>query len=102
MYAEYCSKRAATVAGLEALPLRAWARTGRHTEFGRVTVLQQVGYFAYHEVYHYPDFVEKRRASFEGASSNLRRIEASRRSVGDPEYRDLTREAAGPWEEAEP
>ena len=63
MYAEYCSKRAATVARLEALPLRAWARTGRHTEFGRVTVLQQVGYFAYHEVYHFPDFVEKRRKS---------------------------------------
>ena len=42
-------------------PLRAWARSGRHTEFGRVTVLQQVGYFAYHEVYHYPDFVEKRQ-----------------------------------------
>jgi hypothetical protein len=61
MYAAYCAARAATVARLEALPLRAWARTGRHTEFGRVTVLQQVGYFAYHEVYHYPDFVEKRR-----------------------------------------
>lgn len=60
MYAEYCARRAATVAQLEALPLRGWARTGRHTEFGRVTVLQQVGYFAYHEVYHYPDFVEKR------------------------------------------
>ncbi len=61
MYAEYCAARAATVAQLEALPLRAWARTGRHTEFGRVTILQQVGYFAYHEVYHYPDFVAKRR-----------------------------------------
>ena len=61
MYAEYCSKRAATVARLEALPLRAWARRGRHTEFGRVTVLQQVGYFAYHEVYHFPDFGEKRQ-----------------------------------------
>lgn len=61
MYAGYCASRAATVARLEALPLRAWARTGRHTEFGRVTLLQQVGYFAYHELYHYPDFVEKRR-----------------------------------------
>ena len=61
MYAEFRSKRAATVARLEALPLRAWARTGRHTEFGRVTMLQQVGYFAYHDVYHFPDFVQKRR-----------------------------------------
>jgi hypothetical protein len=61
MLEEFRRKRSATVALLEALPMRAWGRTGRHTEFGRVTVLQQVGYFAYHEVFHYPDFVEKRR-----------------------------------------
>ena len=61
MLAAYRSQAAATVTLLENLPLRAWGRTGRHTEFGRVTVLQQVGYFAYHEAFHYPDFVEKRR-----------------------------------------
>jgi uncharacterized damage-inducible protein DinB len=62
MLAEFRRKRSATAALLETLPLRAWGRTGRHTEFGRVTLLQQVGYFAYHEAFHYPDFVEKRKA----------------------------------------
>jgi uncharacterized damage-inducible protein DinB len=61
MLEEFRQKRSATVALLEALPMRAWGRTGRHTEFGRVTILQQVGYFAYHEAFHYPDFIEKRR-----------------------------------------
>jgi uncharacterized damage-inducible protein DinB len=61
MLHEYRRKRAATVAQLEALPLRAWGRTGRHTEFGRVTILHQVGYFAYHDALHYPDFAQKRR-----------------------------------------
>ena len=61
MLADFQHRRAATVALLEALPMKAWGRTGRHTEFGRVTLLQQVGYFAYHEAFHYPDFVEKRR-----------------------------------------
>ncbi len=54
-------KRAATVARLESLPMKAWGRTGRHDEFGVVTVLHQVGYFAYHEAFHYPDFAVKRR-----------------------------------------
>lgn len=62
MLAEFRRKRGATVTLLETLSLRAWGRTGRHTEFGRVTILQQVGYFAYHEAFHYPDFVEKRRS----------------------------------------
>lgn len=61
MLDDFRRRRKAMVALLEALPIKAWGRTGRHTEFGRVTVLQQVGYFAYHEAFHYPDFVEKRR-----------------------------------------
>ena len=61
MLDEFRRKRAATLAQLEALPMRAWGRTGRHTEFGRVTILQQVGYFAYHDAFHLPDFVQKRR-----------------------------------------
>ena len=61
MLAEFRRRRAATVGQLEALPMRAWGRTGRHTEFGRVTILQQVGYFAYHDAFHLSDFVQKRR-----------------------------------------
>lgn len=61
MLDDFRRTRSATVALLEALPMKAWGRTGRHTEFGRVTLLQQVGYFAYHEAFHFPDFVEKRR-----------------------------------------
>jgi hypothetical protein len=61
MLAEFRHTRAATVAQLEALPLRAWGRKSQHTEFGRVTILQQVGYFASHDAFHLPDFVQKRR-----------------------------------------
>jgi uncharacterized damage-inducible protein DinB len=61
MLDEFRRKRAATVTQLEALPLRTWGRTGQHTEFGRVTILQQVGYFAYHDAFHLPDFMRKRR-----------------------------------------
>lgn len=73
MLEEFRSKRAATVAQLEALPLRAWGRTGWHTEFGRVTILQQVGYFAYHDAFHYPDFVQKRRLLGVGSAAPLRK-----------------------------
>jgi uncharacterized damage-inducible protein DinB len=61
LLADFRRKRAATVARLEELPMKAWGRTGRHEEFGTVTVLHQAGYFAYHEAFHYPDFVVKRR-----------------------------------------
>lgn len=61
MLDKFRRRRAATVTQLEELPMRAWGRTGRHTEFGCVTILQQVGYFAYHDAFHLPDFVQKRR-----------------------------------------
>lgn len=61
LLADFRRKRAATVARLEELPMKAWGRTGRHDEFGTVTVLHQAGYFAYHEAFHLPDFVVKRR-----------------------------------------
>ncbi len=61
LLAGFRRKREATVARLEDLPTKEWRRTGRHDEFGVVTVLHQAGYFAYHEAFHYPDFVVKRR-----------------------------------------
>jgi hypothetical protein len=61
LLADFRRKRAATVARLEELPMKAWGRTGRHDEFGTVTVLHQAGYFAYHEAFHLADFVVKRR-----------------------------------------
>lgn len=37
---------------LEQLPLADWWHTGRHQEFGVVTLRQQVSYFAAHELTH--------------------------------------------------
>lgn len=61
LLADFRRKRTATVARLEDLPMKAWGRTGRHDEFGTVTVLHQAGYFAYHEAFHLADFSVKRR-----------------------------------------
>jgi hypothetical protein len=52
--AAFCAKRAACVARLEALPLRDLWRTGRHAEFGRITILRQASYLASHEQTHLP------------------------------------------------
>lgn len=52
--AAYRVSRAETLAKLEALPLMHWWRTGRHDEFGDVTLRQQVSYFASHEITHLP------------------------------------------------
>jgi predicted Zn-ribbon and HTH transcriptional regulator len=54
-------KRASCVARLEALPLRDLWRTGRHAEFGRITVLRQVNYMACHEQTHLPDIEQLRQ-----------------------------------------
>jgi hypothetical protein len=52
VFAEYQAERARLLARLEALPLADWWRTGRHEEFGVVTIRQQVSYFAAHESTH--------------------------------------------------
>jgi hypothetical protein len=48
----YRSSRADTLAVLEKLPLKDWWRTGFHEEFGKLTLKQQVSYFASHELTH--------------------------------------------------
>jgi len=53
--AEFRRKRGQCVARLEALPLKALWRTGRHPEFGRLTILRQAAYLAYHEQTHLPE-----------------------------------------------
>ncbi len=52
VFASYLAGREKLLARLEALPLSAWPRTGRHEEFGVVTLRQQVSYFAAHESTH--------------------------------------------------
>jgi hypothetical protein len=50
----YKASRQETIARLESIPLADWWRTGRHEEFGIVTVRGQVSYFASHEITHLP------------------------------------------------
>ena len=54
IFETYLSSRRDVIAKLEALPLAAWWRTGRHEEFGVVSIKQQVSYFASHELTHLP------------------------------------------------
>lgn len=54
IYTVYKSARQDTISKLEAMPLKDWWRTGRHEEFGAVTIRQQVSYFASHEITHLP------------------------------------------------
>ena len=49
---EYGASRQAVLERLRAAPAEAWGRTGRHREFGRLTLTQQVSYFAAHEPTH--------------------------------------------------
>ena len=49
---EYLASRQRVLARLRAAPAEAWWRTGRHGEFGRLTLTQQVSYFAAHEPTH--------------------------------------------------
>jgi hypothetical protein len=51
---DYRRSRADTLATLEGIPLEDWWRTGRHAEFGPVTICQQASYFAMHEITHLP------------------------------------------------
>ncbi len=66
--AAYLAKRAACVAHLQALPLKDLWRTGRHPEFGQITILRQAAYMAYHEQAHLPD-IEQLRAAAQAAST---------------------------------
>lgn len=59
----YHLSRQDTLTRLERLPLTDWWRSGRHQEFGVVTILQQASYFAMHEVTHLPQLEELKRGS---------------------------------------
>jgi rubrerythrin len=61
MLAEFLDLRAQSIATLEALPLKDLWRTGRHSEFGRITILRQVAYLAYHEQTHLAEIEALRR-----------------------------------------
>ncbi len=52
----YRASREQTVRTLEGLPVKDWWRTGRHTEFGPLTILQTVSYFTAHETSHGAQF----------------------------------------------
>lgn len=52
IFETYLSTRRDVIAKLEAIPLADWWRTGRHEEFGVVSIKQQVSYFASHELTH--------------------------------------------------
>lgn len=54
IFAAYRASRRNTLANLERTPLVDWWRSGRHQEFGVVTILQQASYFAMHELTHLP------------------------------------------------
>lgn len=54
IFEEYNAVRSKILSRLEALPLADWWRTGRHGEFGEVSIKQQVSYFASHERTHLP------------------------------------------------
>lgn len=63
IFEDYRATRAKIIAGLENLPLAGWWRTGRHAEFGVVSIKQQVSYFALHEITHLPQIERLRKRS---------------------------------------
>jgi rubrerythrin len=63
MLAEFLDLRTQSIAQLESLPLKDLWRTGRHSEFGRITILRQVAYLAYHEQTHLAE-IEALRGRF--------------------------------------
>jgi predicted Zn-ribbon and HTH transcriptional regulator len=63
MLVAFLRKRASCVARLEARPLGDLWRTGRHAEFGRITIIRQANYMACHEQTHLPD-IEQLRQEF--------------------------------------
>lgn len=54
-------KRARCIARLESLPLKDLWRTGRHLEFGQLTILRQAAYLAFHEQTHLPEIETLKR-----------------------------------------
>ena len=54
IFESYHTSRREMIATLETIPFAAWWRTGRHEEFGVVSIKQQVSYFASHELTHLP------------------------------------------------
>lgn len=67
IFQDYRASRTETLNTLEQFPLADWWRTGRHEEFGVVTLRQQVSYFASHEITHLPQIELLRRQWVEGA-----------------------------------
>ena len=66
IFDDYRASRQDTIRKLEGLPLASWWQTGEHQEFGRVTLRQQVSYFAAHELTHLPQIDLLRRQITEG------------------------------------
>ena len=60
IFETYCPTRTEVIAKLETIPLADWWRTGRHEEFGVVSIKQQVSYFASHELTHLSQIVALR------------------------------------------
>jgi hypothetical protein len=54
VFRTYQASRNQMVTRLREMPLSSWWRTGRHEEFGPVTIRQQASYFAMHELTHLP------------------------------------------------
>jgi len=61
MLAEFDARRRKCVARLEALPFKDLWRAGWHQEFGRITILRQAAYIAYHEQTHLPEIEALRK-----------------------------------------
>lgn len=59
------ASRIAVLDQLQSLPVESWWRTGEHEEFGQVTILQQVSYFAKHERAHLQQVQQIRQALIE-------------------------------------
>jgi len=57
----FLARREQCVARLRAMPAEGWWRTGRHPDFGRLTVLRQAAYIAFHEQTHLPEVEALRR-----------------------------------------
>jgi hypothetical protein len=55
MLNQFLTLRRQSIDLLEGLPLKDLWRTGRHAEFGRITIIRQVSYLAYHEQTHLPE-----------------------------------------------
>lgn len=52
IFGTYWTSRKETITLLEGVPLKEWWRAGQHEEFGKVSLKQQVSYFAAHELVH--------------------------------------------------